>query len=138
MEKILERLIEKHLMKDLRRITITVYKDRFDEVFKKSCQSKKSKETTIGQTFCEIEEMALIEVVDFMGDWLEEINLTRSMSRDNPFREVLGDLWYDAKDYLYFKDYISLILSDEWQDKKEELKKAGIIDEEGDYIEKSN
>lgn len=134
MEKIIERLIEKHLLKDITRITLAVYKDKFEEVFKESCEAKADRNTTIGRTFKKLEELALIEVVDFMGDYLEEINLTRAMSRENPFREVLWDLWYDAKDYFYFNDYIASILGDEWHDKQEELTKAGILDEHGDYI----
>ena len=135
MEKLIERLIEKHLMKDLTRITLAVYKDKFDEVFKECCKTKSDKNTTIGRTFRKLEELALIEVVDFMGNWLEEINLSRAMSRNNPFYNVLFDFWYDAKDYLYFNDYIAAILGDEWHDKQEELTKAGILDENGDYIE---
>lgn len=134
MQKIIDRLIEKHLMKDLNRITLTIYKERFDGLFKECCQSKENNDTTIGRTFKKIEELALIEVVDFFGDYLEEINLTRSMSKENPFRDVLFELWYEAKDYLYFNDYITSILGDEQHDKQQELTKAGILDQEGDYI----
>ncbi len=134
MEKIIERLIEKHLMKDITRITLAVYKDKFDEVFKESCEAKADSNTTLGRTFKKLYELALIEVVDFMGNHLEDINLTRAMSKGNPFYDVLWDFWYDAKDYFYFNDYITSILDDEWQEKQEELTKAGILDEHGDYI----
>lgn len=134
MQKIIDRLIEKHLTKDITRITLAVYKDKFDEVFKESCEPRSDKNTTIGRTFKKISELALIEVVDFMGNHLEDINLRSAMSKGNPFYDVLWDFWYDAKDYLYFNDYIDSILGDEWHDKQEELTKAGILDEHGDYI----
>lgn len=130
----MDRLIERHLMKDINRITLAVYKDNFDEVFNESCEPIQDKNTTIGRTFKKLSNLALIEVVDFMDNHLEDINLTRAMSKENPFYNVLCDLWDDAKDYLYFNDYITSILDDECQDKLEEFYKAGILDEHGDYI----
>lgn len=132
MQKLVERLIEKYLLKDITRITLKVCGERFDEAFKESCKLDSKRNTTIGHTFEKIQELALIEVVDFMGDYLEEINLTRAMSQENPFKDVLWDLWDEAKEYFYFNDYIESILGDEWHDKQVELTKAGILDEDGD------
>lgn len=134
MEKIIERLIEKYLLKDITRITLAVYEEKIDEVFKESCEERSNNNTTIGSAFDKIAELALIEVVDFMGNHLEDISLRSAMSKGNPFYDVIWDLWHDAKDYFYFNDYIDAILSDQWQDKSEELTKAEILDEHGDYI----
>src|ERR1043165_3502539 len=117
MQKIMDKLIAKYLLEDIKRITLAVYKEKFDEVFKAYCHAQQSNDTTIGMTFKKLEELALIEIVDFFGDNLEEINLTRAMSKENPFRDVLWDLWYEAKEYLYFNDYIAEILGDERHDK---------------------
>ena len=134
LEKTIQRLIEKYLLKDITRITIKVFGEKFDEVFNESCKLNSERNTTIGHTFEKIQHLALVDVVDFMVDKLEDINLTKSMSKENPFKDFLWDLWDEAKEHFYFEGYVESILADEWHDKQVELTKAGILNQDGDYL----
>lgn len=134
MQKLVERLTEKYLLKDIRRITLQVYHSNFDRVFNECCESREENNTTIGCAFDIIERNALYDVNRFMDGKIKSITFTLNTLTGNPFDLFIDSMWDVANEYLSFKEYVLSILDEERGEKEAELWRLGIINIDGDYM----
>ncbi len=134
MNKFSERLMEKRIVPMIKRKCNGIMEEKFIQCFNNSCINKPINDTTIGHTFRELEKIVLREVEE---DYLHMKNNTLIKSMDDEFdslTDLLIDMMEEFEYYMDFKGWIESILSDEFQDKKEELLKNGIIDQNGDFM----
>lgn len=140
MQKLAETLIEKHVYKTIESITNEVWDKYFDMVFKETCERDTGSDTTIGATCRRIEDLARktvdLRLTAMIGEVSEEMDIVRCSPTQNPFAIVADSLWHEFIYYTDFKGWIESIIEDKWREKQEELEKARILDEDGDYIKR--
>lgn len=134
MNKIAESLTERYVLETIRKEALRVFKQRFIEAFKACCESKDEQDTTIGQTFKLLNQMAIIQVNLVIDELFEDLRIySYSDNKANPLLKVLDSLLNSYSDYMDIKGWVESVIDDEYHDKKEELIGMGLIDSEGDY-----
>lgn len=140
MQKLAERLIEKHVGNLILDITLEVCDKHFDQCFREACESPNPKDTTIGTCYRKLEQIANKEVErtlnDFLSEVTSEMGIVKSTTTKNPFAAVAYGLWDEFLYYYDIKGYVENIIGDEWGHKLAKLQQDGILDAEGDYTRK--
>ncbi len=140
MYKLSEQLIDKHLSKIIREITLEVCEKCFDTFFKVACHKPDPNDTTIGTCYKFLGKLANDVVISHLETKMEkvteEMGTVRRTIIDNPFAGLSYDLWDNFLEHYNTKGWVDSIISDHYQDKLIELQKNGILDAEGNYIKK--
>lgn len=131
-----EYLIKKHILPIICDITLKLFEDYFDEIIKESKESAPINETHIGYTFRKLEKMAykiVKEEIDIMieNTWIKEGSKNR-----NSFKDLMYGLMAEFFYHFDARPYIEEILGGEWHAKHKELMQSGILDENGDFVQK--
>jgi hypothetical protein len=138
--KLAERLTENYLMKLIGEMVFEICKKEFDGVFKQVCERENSKNTTIGECYSILENMANQAVASKMDSLSDEVtsemNIVKCSPEKNPFALIAYDLWKEFLDYYSVKGYVEMFIADECNDKQALLIGQGILDEHGDFIKK--
>lgn len=137
MQKLAEKLIEKHLHKMYVEECNKVFKNEFETVFKACCSMdsyKTRKNTTLGATFEILEEIATRNINQNIEILKDNTRIYEILQGKDSLRDIAYDLMDEFYYYLDVKNYVSSILSDEYWDKHKELQRSGIINEDGDFI----
>lgn len=138
MQKFTEELIDKHLTKAIFGIVNTVCAADFPAIFAHFKANKPENDTTLGATFRQLEKTCQVSVdlvfTDFMNEVTDEMGMVRRTVTKNPFAEIAYQLWEGFLDRYDIKGYIENEIGEIWSEKKEELLKAGLVNEEGDAV----
>jgi hypothetical protein len=139
MHKFAEKLYVKHLSKIINEITEKICRENFDAVFKEKKQSEQMKNTTLGATYDEIEDMACEEISKFLGEQIEDITheiwKIEPKNKNNPFYNLLEIVWDEFTHYNWIRDIVQEFISCEHAEKQQQLYECGIVDFHGDYTQ---
>lgn len=139
MHKFAEKILEKQLTKIIGDITKRICEENFEAIFKKNQDYCVIKNTTIGSTYEELEEMAVKEVNELLKKEIDEIDFAvwkiKTEIKENPFSECLSMAWHEFIDYIDVRGTIEVFIGEEWSEKQQLLYDCGIVDKEGDYIQ---
>lgn len=129
-----EWIFEKYLYEIIQRQTITKFNEIFQEVFSDSCKLKPNDDTTLMYTFTKLEIM----IYNHVDKFLDEMFINTLISPINKNEGDLTMVYRSLIDYFFedinLRDYINIIVGDEYWDKSKELQALGILDENDDFI----
>lgn len=138
MNHLVDKLIEKHLSKIIYGITQEVCSKDFEEVFSYAKSNTPSNDTTLSETFSELEKRSNHEVEvrfnDFMNEITDQIQTMRKLNVNNPFCEFPYKLWEFFLENYDIKGFVEAEIGYLFHEKLEALQKLGIVDHHGDAI----
>lgn len=129
-------LVKKYFKGTVIKICQDVYNKKFETFFDENTQVKDSNDTTINTTFNQIQKIAEDEIKDFIFSDYVKISLQQTSTSDNLFHYIIYDLLCDFNEGFSVENIVDDIFFD-LQDKcYKNLFSCGVVDINGDYIEK--
>jgi hypothetical protein len=140
MYKFAEKITDKYLTKIIGEITLNVFDNNFEEIFKYFCETGTFNNSTIGATCAKLQKMAIEEVNKVFDKQIDKINYEvweiKDNNRENIFSTLLSLVWNEFIDYTFINEIVGSFIDDQCGQKQEELEAQGILDFNGDYINK--